>query len=129
MGLDNGFRVTGVKPEDLPPGITYDEWLWKNRSELELFYMRKYWGLRVEILRVLHAEDDMEITVDAEDIPAILKRIRKYMHPKYWDDNADSIWEADEAFPNLVQGYINLSWLHDYMEKHPEVGCFFYDSY
>lgn len=129
MGLDNGFRVTGITPEDLPPGVTYDEWIWENYNEMELFYMRKYWGLRGDILRVLHADGECEVDVDVEDIPAILKRVRKYMYPDFWYDHADSIWDADQAFPNLVQGYINLSWLHDYMEKHPEVGCFFYDYY
>lgn len=44
-------------------------------------------------------------------------------------DNADSIWEFEEAYDNIQQSIINLIWLKTYMDKHSDVMCHFYDSY
>ena len=53
----------------------------------------------------------------------------KYLDREYYDENADSIWEYDEYKENIQHSIINLVWLRVYMETHPDVTCYFYDSY
>ena len=53
----------------------------------------------------------------------------KYLDKEYYEDNADSIWEYPEYKDNIQQSIINLMWLKMYMESHPEVTAYFYDSY
>ena len=79
----------------------------------------------------LHCKDDndSETTVDTEDIIPIVKILMKYLDKEYYDDNADSIWEYEEAYEHIQQSIINLMWLKMYMESHTEVECYFYDSW
>ena len=53
----------------------------------------------------------------------------KYLDKEYYENNADSIWEYNEYKDNIQQSIINLMWLKMYMESHPEVIAYFYDSY
>ena len=120
-----------IKREDLPtwvrPTLEWDE----GSDIVELAYFRKYWGLRGEILTKLHcAEYNNSCTnVDAEDIIPIVKILMKYLDEQYYKNNADSIWEYDEARDNIQLSIINLIWLKTYMEQHPDVECYFYDSW
>ena len=104
---------------------------WDWNENCELAYFRKYWGVRGEILNKLHCmqDNDSRTTVDAEDIIPIVKILMKYLDREYYEDNARSIWEYDEAHDNIQNSIINLMWLKMYMESHPEVECYFYDSY
>ena len=133
MGLDNGFIARGIKQEDIPSFVILP-FPNQNRdnNEIEIAYWRKCWGLRNEILGVLHSrfEDKYIIDVDAEDFPAIFKIMIPFFSKEYWEENAESIWEFEEAFEfSLLQQFINLKWLYSYMVEHPEVKCYFYDSY
>lgn len=128
MGLDNGFRISGLKREQIPSfvaeNIVYED------GEIELVYWRKCWGLREAVLSTLHAKkDEYEVPVDAEDIPAIVRAITPFFSKEYWDEEGESIWTFEEKFPHLIQDVINLKWLESYMKDHPEVKCYFYDSY
>lgn len=131
MGLDNGLICKNIKREDAPawvkPTLGWEE----NCSGCELVYFRKHWGIRGEILDKLHCmeDNDSETPVDAEDILPIVKILMKYLDREYYDDNARSIWEYDEAYDNIHASIINLIWLKMHMETHPEVECYFYDSY
>jgi len=133
MGLDNGIVATGLTRDDIPcfVKLPFDKDYPPN--EIDITYWRKWWGLRGDILDVLHApyqEDTCHIPVDAEDIPAIIRKMEKYCSKEYWDENADSIWEFEEVIGfSLLQQMLNLKWLHAYMLEHPEVKCYFYDSY
>ncbi len=73
--------------------------------------------------------DKLSITVDAEDILPIVKILMRYLDKEYYDENADSIWEYDDYKENIQHSIINLMWLRVYMEAHPDVTCYFYDSY
>lgn len=133
MGLDNGFIVRGIKKKDIPSFVKlpFPE---QNRDngEIEIAYWRKCWGLRNKILGILHSrfQDKYIIDVDVEDFPAIFKIMIPFFSKEYWDENGESIWEFEEAFEfSLLQQFINLKWLYSYMVEHPEVKCYFYDSY
>ena len=128
MGLDNGFICKNIKLDEIPsyvrlPCDCRDE-------DIEIAYFRKCWGIRGEIIRLLHVKDDeYKIPVEKEDIIPIVKILMKYLDREYYDENADSIWEYDEYKENIQHSIINLMWLRVYMETHPDVTCYFYDSY
>lgn len=73
--------------------------------------------------------NDSETPVEAEDVLPIVKILMQYLNEKYYDENADSIWEYEDYKNNIQQSIINLMWLKMYMESHPDVTCYFYDSY
>ena len=128
MGLDNGFICKNIKRDELP---SYVRLPWDCRDEdIEIAYFRKCWGIRGEIIRLLHVKDDeYKIPVEKEDIIPIVKILMKYLDREYYDENADSIWEYDDYKENIQHSIINLMWLRVYMEAHPDVTCYFYDSY
>ena len=128
MGLDNGLICKNIKHNDIPIWVKLP---WDLRHEdIELLYFRKYWGLRGEILDKIHSKPgEWQIPVESEDILPIVKILMKYLDEQYYEENADSIWEFCEAKDNIQQSIINLLWLKTYMEQHPEVECYFYDSY
>ena len=128
MGLDNGFICKNIKRDEIP---SYVRLPWDCRDEdIEIAYFRKCWGIRGEIIRLLHVKDDAyKIPVEKEDIIPIVKILMKYLDREYYDENADSIWEYDEYKENIQHSIINLMWLRVYMETHPDVTCYFYDSY
>lgn len=131
MGLDNGFVCANIKKDDVPTWVKLP-WGWTDRDDAcELAYFRKYWGLRGEILAKLHCMEynDSETNVDAEDIIPLVKILMNYLDKEYYEYNADSIWEYDEAKNNIECSIINLLWLKTYMDSHPDVTCYFYDSY
>ena len=131
MGLDNGLICKHIKRDDISSWVKLP-WGWdKNREEQELIYFRKYWGIRGEILSKLHCMEDNDryTPVDAEDIIPIVKILMKYLDKEYYEDNAASIWEYEEAHEHIQQSIINLMWLKVYMEQYPEVECYFYDSW
>lgn len=130
MGLDNGFQSRDIKRSDIP------DWVKLPFSEesdkyggVEFAYFRKCWGLRNEILAVLHANDEYTVPVDAEDIIPIVRVIFKYLDKEYYNEYACSIWEYDEYVDIIKQSIINLMWLRTYMDANPEVRLWFYDSY
>ena len=128
MGLDNGFRVEGLKQSDIPSFVKIP-WSYGN-GEIDLVYWRKCWGLRAVVLGVLHSKpDEYEIQVKAEDIPAIIREIKPFFNAETWEEDGNSIWEFDEIFDNLFQSVINLMWLETYLRENPDVKCYFYDSY
>ena len=128
MGLDNGFICKNIKRDEIP---SYVRLPWDCRDEdIEIAYFRKCWGIRGEIIRLLHVKDDeYKIPVEKEDIIPIVKILMKYLDREYYDENADSIWEYDEYKENIQHSIINFMWLRVYMETHPDVTCYFYDSY
>lgn len=131
MGLDNGFIAKGIKREDIPNFVRppFDDYGDEDRG-IELAYWRKCWGLRGAILDTLHGKDGGYTVVDAEDFPALIQAIKPFFSKEYWDECGDSIWDFYEYFEiGLLQQIINLMWLGDYMKTHPEVTCYFYDSY
>ena len=131
MGLDNGFVVHGLKKSDIPCFVKLPFDFDRKDGGIEIAYYRKCWGLRNMILGILRTPSDCyDMNVDTEDLRAILRNMVPFFKQDYWEDEGDSIWTFDEAFPfMLFQQTINLLWLCSYMEERPEVTCYFYDSY
>ena len=131
MGLDNGLCAKNVNKEHIPSWVKLP-FNWDDKYEYqEILYFRKHWGIRGEILWQLHCAEnnDSRTPVDAEDIIPIAKILMQYLDQEYYEENADSIWEYDDARDHIQQSIINLLWLKTYMESHPEVECYFYDSW
>lgn len=134
MGLDNGIMLkieSGKLPDDFPGTLDDFNIAWlKDHKELEVCYWRKCWGIRGAIMEVLHMnKDNSEHKIDAEDVPAIRRKLIQFMHPNYWEEEADSIWTYDEFAETLIQQLLNLKWLEKYLKDHPDAECVFYDSY
>ena len=130
MGLDNGFVMCNLNKKDVPDFAAF--WMrdYDEPDKAEVIYWRKCWGLRGVVLDVLHASDnDYHIPVEAEDIPAIVRAIKPFFNEQHWEDVGDSIWTYDEMFDNLVNSVLTLEWMKWYLEEHPDVTCYFYDSY
>lgn len=130
MGLDNGLILRNPKVEQIPSYIIsrfdFDE-------TLDVCYWRKCWGIRRAILNVLDPQgvrsDEYEFRVEAEDVPAIKKALKPFFDSIYWEENGDSIWEYEEYKDVLLQDWVNLTWLEEYLKNNPDAVCFFYDSY
>lgn len=131
MGLDNSFVVKNVSRENIPYWVKLPFDFDMDDGGFEIAYFRKYWGLRNEILTKLHclSRNDVQTPVEYDDILPIVKILMKYLDEKHYEENADSIWEFCEARENIQQSIINLMWLKMYMDTHPDVECYFYDSY
>ena len=132
MGLDNGIIIKESDKirEDLEkcPCFTWDD---IDKDEQHFAYWRKCWGIRDAILSVLRKDHNSsgEHEVEYDDIKPILKALRPFLSKEYWDENADSIWEFEEQLDDMVNIYIRLTWLSDYMQKHKDLKVYFYDSY
>ena len=129
MGLDNGFICKNIKRDEIPSWVELP-WDLKDK-DIEIAYFRKCWGIRNEILAKLHCikDNDSRTPVESEDILPIVKILMQYLDKEYYDDNADSIWEYEEAYGNIQRSIINLIWLKTYREEHKDVTAYFYDIY
>lgn len=129
--MDNGFVVKNVHRANVPYWVKLPFDFDMSDGGFDIAYFRKYWGFRGEILSKLHCteENDSRTPVELEDILPIVKILMKYLDKEYYEENADSIWEFEDARENIQQSIINLMWLTMYMDGHPEVECYFYDSY
>ena len=108
---------------------------------VEVAYWRKCWGIRDAIVNKLHLPIESEdyklnakfengdYKLNVEDIAAIIKILKPFFSEDYWNEYADSIWEFNEYFDNMLQIMINLKWLQMYMKINPDIEVVFYDSY
>lgn len=134
MGLDNGIILKlkdKTLPQDFPGELDdYEKEHLSRTGELEVAYWRKCWGIRNEIVNMLHMKNDEgEHIIEHDDVKPIRRILISYMHPNYWEENADSIWEYDEMVENLIDQLIKLKWLEYYLREHKDAECYFYDSY
>lgn len=136
MGLDNGI-ILKLESRKIPNDFPETEAWWIDKQEavdktgdMHVAYWRKCWGIRGDILNILHAGQEGGIyPVDAEDLPAIRRAITNYLNPKYYKQHANSIWEYDEMLEPLLGCLLNLKWLERHLKAHPEDSASFYDSY
>lgn len=133
MGLDNGIVIKKIAREQIgliPPYIEGDTTEYNNEIRIEVAYWRKCWGIRNEIINILHMNSDQYITeIGVEDIPAIIRMLYKFLSEEYWSKYGDSIWEYEDIKEKLVQNIINLKWLYYFMQKNDNIEVEFYDSY
>lgn len=134
MGLDNGIIIKeadAIKEDLLKcPCFEWDEYDEKQGYQ-HIAYWRKCWGVRNAILSVLHVDDNGggDYPIEYDDIPPILRKLKEFLKPSKWDEDADSIWEYDEYIDTMINIYIRLTWLADYMKDHKDLKVYFYDSY
>ena len=132
MGLDNGIIIKEADAikEDLLKCPCF-EWEDFERDYQHIAYWRKCWGVRGAILKVLHVDEKGggEYQIEHDDIPAILRALKPFLKREVWDEEADSIWEYDEYIDTMINIYIRLTWLADYMKDHKDLKVYFYDSY
>lgn len=133
MGLDNGIvikKITKEQIELIPSYIETDITEYNNEIRIEIAYWRKCWGIRNEIINILHMDSNQYKTkIDIEDIPAIIRMLYKFLSEEYWSKCGDSIWEYEDIKEKLVQNIINLKWLYYFMQKNENIEIEFYDSY
>ena len=134
MGLDNGFIVKSHKRqitrEMLPGGIDYpfeDDY----GDGPEIIYWRKCWGLRNEIIDILSMTDEQyHAEVDTIDqLHAIEDAILYFFDPVIWETEGDSIWQWHEIRGVLMNSYMNLKVMEQFMRENQDVYLEFYDSY
>lgn len=125
MGLDNGIMIK-CRDIDLPYSKDY-KWLADN-GESEVCYWRKFWGFRNEVIDIFDcgAED---IKLNPSSIDIIIEILEKYLERDYYNNYGDSIWEYDEYLLHNIQCLQNLKCAKQYLTHHPDVECYFYDSY
>jgi len=135
MGLDNGIIIKDADKikDDLVkcPCFKWDE-TDETYGYQHIAYWRKCWGIRGAILKVLHVDDNSgggDYPIEHDDVPAILRAIKPFLKRSVWDEEADSIWEYDEILDEMIDIYIRLTWLADYMKSHKDLKVYFYDSY
>lgn len=133
MGLDNGI-IAIIKEKELPEDFpsVLDKFDLDNLNQngvLSVAYWRKCWNIRNAIIEKLHLKDGGDSNLDIEDIQAIINILKKFINPKYWEDNNDCIWEYDEMLEANLEIILNLVWLKNYKIKNPSVKVYFYDSY
>lgn len=130
MGLDNGIILRNVNPKELAITKLVKIDTGFNDNFAEICYWRKCWGIRNAIVDKFHFDKDGgEYTLDAEDIPVIIRILFDFYGQVEWEDEADSIWEWEEFKETLSQQIMNLTWLYNYMLEHSDAEVIFYDSY
>ena len=134
MGLDNGIEIKNFKKDklnEIPNFIQYTKYCREDTdvADVEIAYWRKCWGIRAAILDVLNSNEEYGIKIDREDIPKIIEVLIPFFSKEYWTKEANSIWEFEEYFNNMLSIMINLKWLYSYMEDNPNLEVVFYDSY
>lgn len=115
MGLDNMFfireKATG-KEVDLVEAIQDFQYFMDGVETVNIMYMRKYWGVRNEIMKFLGTDDtnDYEIPIDAAKLEGVIKILYKFTDKEYFNDNGGStIWTWEEALRTLLSGICNLT--------------------
>lgn len=125
MGLDNGIIIKTLDI-DLPHLKKY-EWL-ADKGETEVCYWRKFWGFRDEVVNEFNCGAG-DLILDPPKIDIIIEILENFLERDYYDDYGDSIWEYDEYLLHNIKCLQNLKYVKQYLINHPDVECYFYDSY
>lgn len=134
MGLDNGIVIK-----------------YKDGSEEEVCYWRKFWGFRNDVICYLnnkyyyYNEDLFEYKIgtseDIQDLREITKILIHFIDEKYFNDNDDSIWSYREYLGVMfdsVKRLVKLIWDIENKDRLEEEyrndienieSIYFYDSY
>jgi len=127
MGLDNGINIK-CRDIDLPYFKDY-KWLADN-GESEVCYWRKFWGFRNDVVNHFGQEEECaDIELDADKITELIEILEKYLERKFYNNYGDSIWDYEDYLIHNIQCLKNLKCVREYLKIHPDVRCYFYDSY
>ncbi len=129
MGLDNGVTIKNVTRKKLPPFIhfPFDKDYLKN--EVDICYWRKWWGLRNNIIRILHMDDETyERKLTRAEVGKISKLLYYFLTRDVEGLNHE-YWDNEVTRKVAIESIWNLFWLRIYMRFHPKAEVYFYDSY
>ena len=122
MGLDNGIVMLikkNKKLDFLGTPSTYDKDN-KHYSRYDVCYWRKCWGIRNAIISILDPKGFNsnlgKYNIDLEDIPAMIRALQKFLNSKYYERNANSIWEYDRYIDTLITNIFVLMKVEDYLK-------------
>lgn len=127
MGLDNGVIIRNFEELD---DTTKKEVRAFCDNRGEVAYWRKCWNIRRVFIQVLHmGSEEYQHTVEADDIPAIIRHLKPFFNKDNWDES-ETIWEFDDYWEYNLNQVFRLMKLQDYMEHYPgRLEVYFYDSY
>lgn len=136
MGLDNGIilQCKDHSTVDTFPSVL-DDYCMKQAKisgDIEVAYWRKFWGLRSEILNVINGGIESEgghYILSIKDCEMIYWVLKRFINKEQYNNYARSIWSYSEALPNLLDQLVNIKWLINHLNNHPEDSAYFYDSY
>lgn len=138
MGLDNGIEIKNLTPDTLADIIVNipTAWVWRNDNNdircIETLYMRKWWGVRNQIVGYLSAKyrDDWEWKLDTEDLEYIKDIFSSWHNKERWEAEGDSIWSWEDNIPEQLEKHMNTcDKLIELQKKYPNIDICFYDSY
>lgn len=136
MGLDNGIIIRNKQTKEEvtceEANISFQFFMGDNSSTI--LYMRKYWGVRNEIVDALDMQDDYEKILTSADIQTIIGILWNFTDKEYFEENAgSSIWDWQEALSTLMRGICNLKIILNDIEVGnldlDKYEIVFYDSY
>lgn len=127
MGLDNGVIIK-CRDVQLPYFKDY-EWL-AGAGEAEVCYWRKFWGFRNEIVTHFGQKEECDdIYLDYDNIDEFIEILEQFLDRQYYYDFGGSIWEYEQYLIHNIECLENLKVVKEYLKDHPDVKCYFYDSY
>ena len=143
MGLDNGIMLRHRSQKEVEDNIgVYANVIREpyvgdegkhGYYEYEVCYWRKCWGLRDKILAILgdkFKDEDYECELTIKDLEAIREIEYGYMcDPDEWDENGSTIWDFNDMLPHFAKDIVSISWLIEFLKRHPKAYAYFYDSY
>ena len=130
MGLDNGIYIKGYRKKP----FYVKDMFYTQEDPIDLAYWRRYYGLRHDVLDILNLDynsNDLEISLDIEQIKKIRSKIKSItFSKKKYIDSCGSYW--DYNFYSILRGIrqmINLTWAIREIRNNPEAEVIWYDSY
>lgn len=142
MGLDNGIELRNVTPEieqSLPCSWIHSYGSKKGEvtKYYELCYMRKWWGVRDDIVWFLERKYHFDETtcgdylLDEEDLKEIRNILLSWHDKGKWEEEGRSIWdyEENEILQQLETKEEDLLKLISLKRLFPNLQAYFYDSY
>lgn len=138
MGLDNGIEIKNLTSDTLADIIVNipTTWVWRNDNNdircVETLYMRKWWGVRNQIVGYLSAKyrDDWEWKLDTEDLEYIKNIFSSWNNEERWECESESIWSWEDNIPEQLEKHMaTCDTLIELQKKYPNIDICFYDSY
>lgn len=138
MGLDNGIEIKNLTSDTLADIIVNipTTWVWRNDNNdircVETLYMRKWWGVRNQIVGYLSAKyrDDWEWKLDTEDLEYIKNIFSSWNNKERWERESESVWSWEDYIPEQLEKHMaTCDKLIELQKKYPNIDICFYDSY
>lgn len=136
MGLDNGIIIKNWRIAEQAIPVRWFE-TWDKDIRVEVIYMRKWWGVRTDIINYLWSRQDVkdpnlfDYSIRVEDIDNFINIFKKWNDKEQWQDGGSPVWSwKEDKIATQIRNHINnLKKLKKIMKKYPDLEVIFYDSY